>query len=399
MTTVIFVYGTGVREPQYTQTFKEVSQALSKGEQTFTVLPCYWGGEYGTRLHANGASIPQYDTSRVDESVTLWELLYQDPLYELRLLSLRTTQKAQFVPGQLPPGDTLHEQTQKLTQSLQADEVQILEQSGITMPILEEASTTVMRDAAFHDALLTAPPELDEYRSAIGRAIVAQAIVLFEDKALFPPIATDAALRDQVTDTFTKRLGSSTRGIVTDWLKKQLLGLGTKYIKAWRGSLTDKSVEPIGDILFYQSSGKPIRQFICDKITSVQGPVVLLAHSLGGIASVELLAEADKSVCEKVKLLVTVGSQAPYFYELNALQTLPFQDIPVDQRLPAHFPDCLNIYDMRDFLSYIGAGLFGNRVTDKPVDNRQPFPHSHCAYWTNNEVWDVILNKIKKICV
>lgn len=58
------MHGTGVREPEYTQTFKEVSQALTNGEKTLTVLPCYWGGEYGTRRHANGASIPQYDTTR-----------------------------------------------------------------------------------------------------------------------------------------------------------------------------------------------------------------------------------------------------------------------------------------------------------------------------------------------
>ncbi|MEN8219415.1 MAG: hypothetical protein ABFS56_24285 [Pseudomonadota bacterium] len=106
--------------------------------------------------------------------------------------------------------------------------------------------------------------------------------------------------------------------------------------------------------MFYQSSGKAIRQFIHDKIMEIDGAVVLLAHSLGGIACAELLAEADKSLAEKVKLLVTVGSQTPYLYELDVLQSLRFEDISPDERLPSHFPAWLNVYDQHDLLSYIG---------------------------------------------
>jgi hypothetical protein len=83
---------------------------------------------------------------------------------------------------------------------------------------------------------------------------------------------------------------------------------------------------------------------------------------------------------------VTVGSQAPFLYEIGALPSLE----PADP-LPDHFPQWLNIYDRRDILSYVGAGVLGaDKVTDVQVDNNQPFPQSHSAYWSNDDVWNAI---------
>jgi pimeloyl-ACP methyl ester carboxylesterase len=110
--------------------------------------------------------------------------------------------------------------------------------------------------------------------------------------------------------------------------------------------------------------------------------VTLLAHSLGGIACVDALIE---EAIPGVERLVTVGSQAPFFYEIDALSALPY-----GKPLPDQFPAWLNIYDSRDFLSYIAAGVFPDRVTDKRVDNRQPFPLVHSAYWCNAAVWQHI---------
>ena len=96
---------------------------------------------------------------------------------------------------------------------------------------------------------------------------------------------------------------------------------------------------------------------------------------------------------EKVELLITVGSQAPYFYEVNALQSLEFNS-DRNQRLPKGFPEWLNIYDLQDFLSYIGGNIFPS-VQDILVDNQQPFPQSHSAYWSNKATWKGILPRIK----
>lgn len=88
-------------------------------------------------------------------------------------------------------------------------------------------------------------------------------------------------------------------------------------------------------------------------------------------------------------LLVTFGSQAPFLYEINALHSLQY-----GEPLPAHFPDWLNIYDLRDFLSYVGAGVFPKKVQDVLVDNKQPFPRSHSSYWTNPATWRAVVPRL-----
>ena len=90
-----------------------------------------------------------------------------------------------------------------------------------------------------------------------------------------------------------------------------------------------------------------------------------------------------------MRLLVTVGSQAPFLYEIGALWSLTHDD-----PLPAHLPPWLNIYDTRDLLSYVGGRLFPGRVEDVEVNNGQPFPQSHSAYWTNPKVWDAIASRL-----
>lgn len=107
---------------------------------------------------------------------------------------------------------------------------------------------------------------------------------------------------------------------------------------------------------------------------------------MGGIACVDLLVQQQLS---QVELLVTVGSQAPFLYEINALYSLEY-----GQLLPEHFPEWLNIYDLRDFLSYVGKKVFPDRVQDVRVDSKQPFPRSHGAYWTNAKTWEAIISRL-----
>jgi hypothetical protein len=83
--------------------------------------------------------------------------------------------------------------------------------------------------------------------------------------------------------------------------------------------------------------------------------------------------------------LITIGSQSPFLYEIGAFPALGHPD-----PLPAHFPPWLNVYDRRDVLSYVGSGVFGDGVRDVEVDNGQPFPQSHSAYWTNPAVWTAV---------
>ena len=91
-----------------------------------------------------------------------------------------------------------------------------------------------------------------------------------------------------------------------------------------RADLMDGASPRVGDILLYQCRGKRIRDFLAARIREVTPPVVILAHSLGGVAAVDLLVQEDLS--DRVALLVTAGSQAPYFYEINALASLEYHE-------------------------------------------------------------------------
>jgi hypothetical protein len=156
-----------------------------------------------------------------------------------------------------------------------------------------------------------------------------------------------------------------------------------------RGKLTDAAVPGAGDILLYQAKGQPIRDFIRRRVECVKPPVVLLAHSLGGIACVDLLVREE---LPSVATLVTVGSQASFLYELNALESLAF-----GEPLPSTFVRrWVNIYDARDFLSFRAAKVFpvsgegGPEVVDYWVDNKLPFPNAHSGYWDNANTWDIV---------
>ncbi|MGB7442267.1 MAG: hypothetical protein WA919_14465 [Coleofasciculaceae cyanobacterium] len=395
MTTVLFVHGTGVRNPGYEETFQLIKRKLQAERPDLKVERCLWGDSLGTKLNAQGASIPLYDaTLALDEGeeedyeIVLWEQLYCDPLYELRLLSLKPVEEGAGSPFGEQPGEELDARVESLslTPELRAK----LEEAGIA-EVFEPAREVVIGSEPYSEALQTASEELAEYREAMARAIIAQAMLVCQQQDRFPPLLTDAQLRDEVVKLLCLELGEAELGI-GDWVVKPLSNLaqaiGTFFVKDRRGAITS-SVSPMPcDILLYQGRGEKIRAFIREKIEQAEPPVVLLAHSLGGIACVDLLVQAE-SLQERVKLLVTAGSQAPFLYEINALYSLEY-----GQPLPEHFPDWLNIYDLRDFLSYIGANVFPNKVQDVLVDSKQPFPRSHSAYWTNQATWKAIIPRL-----
>jgi len=391
MTTVIFVHGTGIREREYNQTFEIIEQKIHAQRPDVKVAPCLWG-ELGAKFNVHGASIPLEDATLAlsqkeeDADIILWQQLYSDPLYELRLLSLKPIESGN--PFGEEPGDILQSRVATFTavSQLQAK----LQEAGIT-EVFEQAREIVICSEPYQQALLTVcESDLSEYYGAIARAIVAQAMFLSEQQETFSPILTDAQLRDKVVELLTLALTEAELGLGR-WLLKPLvelaLPMGTNYIKGNRFELTDKISPMPGDILLYQARGEKIRAFIQQQIEQAEPPVVLIAHSLGGIACVDLLVQQQLS---QVELLVTVGSQAPFLYEINALYSLEY-----GQLLPEHFPQqWLNIYDLRDFLSYVGKKIFPDRVQDVVVDSRQPFPRSHGAYWTNAKTWEAIIPRL-----
>jgi hypothetical protein len=391
MTSVIFVHGTGGRQKDYANTFEKIKKALQDSKPDTKLISCLWGDSLGAKLNADGASIPSYDEAQggkkltsEEENIHLWEALYKDPFYEIRLLGLRSLQAQNSIPGKLTASQELKGRVAALPRdSVLQTKLDALEFGTVFIQACEAIAGS--ESQVFGGLLKTAARPLDADYAAIARAIVAMSGLLYEKREWSLNPLIDEQLRNKAVDAIFQVLSNleTSRGVITDWVTGQLFSLGTSAVKRKRGAISDGAYPFAGDIMVYQAKGKKIRDYIRKQIELVETPVVLLAHSLGGIACVDLLIEED--LRDRVKLLITVGSQAPFLYEIDALPSLNF-----GEPLPEHFPQWLNIYDLRDFLSYIGGEVFPGKVKDVKVDNKQPFPEAHGAYWANKETWKAI---------
>jgi hypothetical protein len=386
---VLFVHGTGVRGQAWADSFAVVKQRLLGLHLALRVNGCFWGGSEGAELKKNGASIPNYDEtggedpSSADENLALWAVLYTDPWYELRLLGDWPTDEGDFAPGQVSPSSLLREQVEGFVPSQELSQLLANQDLG---PYFEAARDALRATPEFDRAADTATnATLNEHRKAVARALVAFTVVGAEDSGV-PPV--DGLAREEIVALVTDDLHGFGLGVAA-WLTRPFKGIAqnmvTQRVARKRGALTDATSPAAGDIMRYQARGSGIRRYIRRAVADARAAdpslsVTLLGHSLGGIACVDTLIQEP---IPGVARLVTVGSQAPFFYEIDALASLPY-----GEPLPDHFPAWLNIYDDRDFLSYIGAGVFPDRVTDRRVDNGQPFPQAHSAYWRNDAVWE-----------
>jgi hypothetical protein len=394
MASLIFVHGTGVRKAAFEVALRIVEARFSDALRVANrgpvdVVPCLWGDSLGAHLRAGGASIPDYDrTGRAADGgdadlVLLWQMLAYDPLYELRGLALRPRKPVIDASAFLQRVRNLP--TPPMAAAIAAADVG---------SIFANARDSIANASDFQTAMITALNE-GELRAPVARAIVAECLTVLTANARVTPLRLDPSIRDDLVAAISGALGEAVLGIA-GWTANKLFGLaqrlGAVDLSHRRGSVTDAAAFPLGDILLYQANGQPIRDFIRAAIVKAKPPVTIVAHSLGGIACIDLFAAADPPPAH---LLVTVGSQAPLLYEMNALYSLRYGEM-----LPTRFPRWLNIYDRRDVLSYVGAALFKTpdglspRVVDCEVDNRLPFPDSHSGYWANPQTWTTIVREL-----
>ena len=406
MTTVLFIHGTGDRLPSYTQTLATIRERLSTIH--VPVAPCHWGEYEGYRLRAGGISIPDtepLDPARFDGGlsygvgpggndddsdpwVELWGLLLDEPLLELRALAANAG-----------PADGAGDQLRAALQALALDtmgqsEREALAAAGVAAAL--PSALEALRSDASLAALLSGLPSaaIGAGRAALARAILATATLEAQRQGQPPALLEEARLQRRAVAALITALNAAAGGDpalsynpLTNLGSELLARTLTDPLRPLRGKITRLALAFAGDILTYQGQGGRIRDNILGELSKAAPPVVLLAHSLGGIACVDLLIEHD--LRERVPLLITVGSQAPIFYEMGALQALTY-----GKPLPNHFPPWLNLFDKRDFLSFQAEPLFNSdrrvRVRDVPVNNRQPFPAAHTSYWANDGLWNQI---------
>jgi hypothetical protein len=176
--------------------------------------------------------------------------------------------------------------------------------------------------------------------------------------------------------------------------KDAVMKIATNYFEDRREALFDAlGAQTMADVIGYGSHRDSVHAILRAELTSAAKaargrPVLPVALSLGGIALVDLLAAWPEA---PVEACVTVGSQAPLLYTFDAIPSMPY-----DEANPPYLPvSWLNIYDTRDFLSFLAEPLFRRSdglasVVDLRVRSGKDFPKSHSAYWELEPVWDAI---------
>jgi len=395
MLEVLFVHGTGVRLRSYDPTLSIVRKQAAKYLNGAKVHQCLWGDPLGARLNFEGASIPTYDdmpghvqskseAEFVEQAA--WRMLSEDPLFELRILQSVPAPRRELGPGEKSLGRisfSLFEQLHPCDEI-----VGLLREKGLDN-YWKTSHAELANNPEFPQILASVNRDPRELSRALARALVATLIDIAVEDGHSPISGTTRA---DLVDLLIPHLGGQALAPF-DWITRPLIGIAksigasfaTYKARRSRRALTDAAFPCAGDIVLYQAHGEAIRRFIGDRIRERTNDLIVIAHSLGGIATVDLLIQENLS--DRVKGIVTVGSQAPFLYEIDALVSLRSH-----AALPTHFPKrWLNIWDPNDFLSYIGEGVFGrDSVKDFMVHSRLSFPESHGAYWDQREVWTEI---------
>jgi len=383
-TKVLFVHGTGVRKDSYLATCDEISRELAKRGLPAELEPCLWGEPLGASLGMDGASIPDFNLPvgkgpSDKQLIGLWALLGRDPLFELRALT--NSGEDDDSPG-------VRIERQKIVSAMQALRTNSARrltdhlQAYLGVVDWDAVVRQVGESEEFHDAINATNEAFGALRGAIARTIIAtvQHSLAARNRSSLPK-----SVRDEAVRLCHDLLGGTEMGGISEWFGKLVRGTFTNVVsfvtQRKRDALFSATVPMAGDIMLYQARGKEIRDFIEKRIVECGGDVIVLAHSLGGIACVELLIEKE---LPQVKALVTVGSQAPFLYEINALGKLAWK-----QPLPKRFPkQWLNVYDRNDLLSYCAGKVFKDRAEDLEVHSDLPFPDSHSGYWALPAFWD-----------
>ncbi|MCM1970503.1 alpha/beta fold hydrolase [Streptomyces sp. G1] len=401
----LFVHGTGVRRERHDALFALVRDRLTARFPGATVDSCFWGERFGATLSAEGRSVPGLGAPGTvpgpdEEEIAEWGLLIADPLCELRVLAEAGWDTAGGShPDDDPDGDAfampgVQSAGDRVLELLTAvrgvpdggEQAALLLGTGLAAGFpaaLESVSRSA--EAARAGDRAAGETQARELAKALARAVTAAALASAGADA-----DCTGAERDRLVELITARLGGDARfpgARAAAVLGRLALRVTTQpLLNAWRGSLTVGATPALGDILRYQARGADLRAFLHERITAEPGPTVLIGHSLGGIALVDLLAlaAARGEPVPGVELLVTVGSQAPFLYELGALAGV----VP-GTKLPYAFPRWLNVYDRQDVLSYLAEPVFPGdpRVSDQEIGSRQPFPACHSAYWKQDSLY------------
>ncbi|MGW3661344.1 hypothetical protein ACWD6R_39530 [Streptomyces sp. NPDC005151] len=289
MVTVLFVHGTGVREPSYTQALEGIRNGLARVRPDVRVEPCDWGSALGSYLRAGGVSIPGYPEylataeeagaetaesgmvaagpyplpsdgfeggSETDEDRLRWAMLYADPFAELGVYAMSgkpsgSGAPALFTPGVISSGDQLLGVLSRLGAS---DAVRDVWRAFVSSPSVTEGVAALLAAQELRQAVVAAPAEGDALPRLAARALTAWAMAQAPREAGTFPVPE----RDDLVDLLTNELGGDAKGL-NDVLVSALgysarlfeRSFGSRMLVARRARLSNRSVGFFGDVLSY----------------------------------------------------------------------------------------------------------------------------------------------------
>jgi hypothetical protein len=393
--TVVFVHGTGVRKAGYAATLGAVQEGLQARLPDVGVVGVPWGEKYGVSPQDLGTALPLQVLTRdaagvspltdADRTAARWALLTDDPLFELRLVGQLAPASPGFTFGTLPEQAVV--ERLRLVRQAPPD----VTGSGISTAEFAEAIGWVAAASELTAAARgTTGPDDPDLAEAIASAAVARLLAdhRLDEPGTAPVITLDGAIRDTLVRQLQEAITQGQARAVPGWLKGTMVKFAerraTTVVTQRRTALMGSSFPGIGDILFYQRRGEDIRRLVASALHAAAPPVVAVGHSLGGIILADLLSGPQPPA---VSTLVTVGSQAPLFYLMDALVYLR-----CGATQPPPFTPWLNIYNPQDFLSFCAERVFPAvaGICDQEVEPGVPFPASHSAYWHHGPVYDLI---------
>ena len=405
--TLLFVHGTGIRRKGYERNLEAIRAGCEqRGLDGVEVVGCPWGEEAGISTDLIDETLPSIAARAAvegpptpeDELAGQWEVLLEDPLFELRLAGgAAAGDEGDFAIGGLPSGDELAAALRSVEDGAGGID---LEGTGVGLAELVSAAAEVAESTELAGAANAARADPvaseDELADAVARAVVA---ALLSPYLLVPPgegpaIFYDASRRDAVVAAVAAVLAPDTTRGIGSWLGKKVadfaLRRATGAFAARRNRMTIGSLPFLGDILYYQKRGERIRGVVAGAIAAAQPPVVALGHSLGGVVLVDVLTGASPP---KVERLVTVGSQSPLFYAIDSLDRVRRVTAGPE---PLPFTPWLNIYDRSDFLSFVAQEVFTGveGITDREIASGVPFPACHSAYFHQHETFELLAESL-----
>lgn len=420
MGTIVMVHGAGVRAAGIKQLRQQVTAGIAGVDALagYILEMCEYGPNVGAAPAGVAETLPKEITARAigaepseDElEAARWSLLFDDPLFELRLAGVRlpAASTGVVIGGPLPS-----------EQSRQA----ILRLA--TMPELPPAESGITREA-FADAVgaVANSPELRDAASAVGspndadlvaisaRAIAATIIAPYRlsEPGTQPPMVANGTVRDAFVDAVADRIVAlSERSLVSDWLKKSIAGFVAKRATAigveHRLAAQQGASPVVADVVHYLRRPVDMADFVRRSLASATPPVVAVGHSLGGIILVDVLSMPDHP---RVDLLVTVGSQSPILFAYDALGRPRNGDAsrqPYAADRPPFTP-WLNIYNRNDFVSFKAGDIFRNElsaptldIVDAELHLPHSFPDAHGDYWTDKRTFEFIGDRLARLPV